>query len=53
VPVAAERDPETDLDLEPGEDELARSTDDGPPPGEVGTGDPVEESTPDPGGRAP
>ena len=38
--------------LEPGEDEEARSTDDGPPPGEVGTGDPVEQSTSDQSGRA-
>jgi len=38
--------------LEPGEDEEARSTFDGPPPGERGTGDPVEQSTPDEHGRA-
>ena len=39
-------------DLRPGEDDEARTTDDGPPPGEVGTGDPVEQSTDDDHGRA-
>jgi hypothetical protein len=45
-------DADPDLNLRPGEDEAARSTDDGPPPGEVGTGDPVEQATSDREGSA-
>lgn len=48
----ADPDPDRDLDLEPGEDEAARATDEGSKPGTVGVGDPVEQATADQHGRA-